>query len=245
LILDKLRTGKEILHGWLGIGVQDINHAMADYFKLKKPEGVLVLQVVKNGPADKGGLEPEDIITQFDGKKVTNTLGFLKLIKRARVGQEVRIKIMRRGLPRTLKVTLEKRPHPGRITRQKDYDERNEGQPGGKRPVPQKRPPVTKPLPRKGTAQPKKQVRVWRGISVAEITEEFAQSFDIGSTQGIIVTGIEPGSQAEAAAIRVKDIITQMNTTPIKTLADYEYVAATVSGNVLVKTQRGYFMVLE
>jgi len=70
LILAKLLKGEEVLYGWLGLEVQELNSVLADYFKLNKPEGVLLIQVFQNSSAAKAGLKVEDIIIKFNGKSI-------------------------------------------------------------------------------------------------------------------------------------------------------------------------------
>jgi serine protease Do len=71
-------------------------------------EGAYVVEVVENSPAEKAGIEVEDIIIEFAGKKVKgekeNSLANLILEKK--VGETVTLKIWRNGEIKTLMVTL-------------------------------------------------------------------------------------------------------------------------------------------
>lgn len=62
-------------------------------------EGAYIIEVVNNSPAEKAGLQPEDIIIEFDGQKVKgddeNELA--KIILNKRVGQTIMVKIWRNG----------------------------------------------------------------------------------------------------------------------------------------------------
>ncbi|MGE0356745.1 MAG: trypsin-like peptidase domain-containing protein [Burkholderiales bacterium] len=49
--------------------------------------------------------------------------------------------------------------------------------------------------------------RGWFGVEVANITPELAESLGLGGTQGAIVGGIERGSPADRAGIRLGDVI--------------------------------------
>lgn len=228
LILDKLVKGEKVLYGWLGIGVQDLNHALAEYFDLKKPEGVLILQVVKGSPAEFAGLQPEDIIIKYNDKKVKNTLEFLKLIGHSKAAEKVKLKIIRNSLPRTLKVTLGGKSTENNILVAENIITKKQAS----HPHSDKR----------AVKMPPKQ---WRGLKVAQLSEEFARNFGLDNTKGVIVTDVITDSPAHKAGIKVKDIISRINTTEINTIEDYFIAIASVTGNALIKTTRGYFMLSE
>lgn len=71
-------------------------------------EGAYVVEVVKGSPAEKAGIEVEDIITEFDGKKVkgNDDQGLAKLILEKRIGETVSLKVWRNGEIISLSVTL-------------------------------------------------------------------------------------------------------------------------------------------
>ncbi len=71
------------------------------------PEGAYVQEVVEGTPAQKAGIEPEDIITKFDGKKVSDKDGGLaQIIAGKKVGDNASVEIWRNGKTMTLKVTI-------------------------------------------------------------------------------------------------------------------------------------------
>jgi len=220
LILDKLLKGEEILYGWLGIGIQDLNSALAEYFGLTKTEGVLISKVLPGSPAQRAGLKEKDIIVKFDHKKVENTLEFLKMVERSEVDQTTRIKVLRNKLLRDLDVKIGKRPTPedlelGRIPGQED----------------------------KMLEQPSEiPLQQWRGIEVSAITPEIASNFNLETSNGVVVTDVKPDSAAEIAGIVAGDIITQINTIVINNVNDYKRAVYKTQGSALVKTRRGYFV---
>jgi Trypsin-like serine proteases, typically periplasmic, contain C-terminal PDZ domain len=71
-------------------------------------EGAYVVEVVENSPAQKAGIEVEDIIIEFDGKKVKgdNDQNLASLILEKKVGDTVSLKIWRNGEIKTLTATL-------------------------------------------------------------------------------------------------------------------------------------------
>lgn len=71
------------------------------------PEGAYIQEVVEGSPAEKGGIEKDDIITKIDGKKVTDKEGGLaKIVAEKKVGDSVSVEIWRDGETKTVRVTI-------------------------------------------------------------------------------------------------------------------------------------------
>jgi serine protease Do len=94
-ILPDLKAKGKVTRGWLGISVQDITEDIAKNMKLKDRSGALISDVFRGDPADKAGLKSGDIITEINGKKVKDTHELLMMIAALRVGETVKIKILR------------------------------------------------------------------------------------------------------------------------------------------------------
>jgi len=93
-------------HAKLGVTIQEVNQAFADSFKLDKPEGALVSNVQKGGPADQAGLRTGDVILKVDGQPITASGDLPALIGQLAPGQKVRIDIWRQGRPEQLTASL-------------------------------------------------------------------------------------------------------------------------------------------
>ncbi|MFH1062381.1 MAG: trypsin-like peptidase domain-containing protein [Candidatus Omnitrophota bacterium] len=242
VILDKLLKGEEVLYGWLGLEVQELNSVLADYFKLTKADGVLIIKVFPDSAAAKAGLENEDIIVKFNGNQINNTLDFLKQVAKTKANDDIKIKIIRNGLPRTLRIKMGKVPSSEELVVTTS--------------LPPK--PINNPEPKQSrentvaevseAEQPLKEdllAKAWRGFKVSQIDDNFASMFNLENNQGVIVTDVEAATQAERAGIKVNDIITQINTQKITSAAEFKKIISNVTGNALVKTNRGYLMIQE
>jgi len=84
---------------------------------------------------------------------------------------------------------------------------------------------------------------VWRGIEVANITEELAQKYKIEDKKGVIVTNVEYNSSGFKSGIRVGDLIEEVNRTKIESVAEFNEVVSKIQGDALVRTPRGYTIV--
>jgi serine protease Do len=96
-IAPQLKEKGHVTRGWLGVGIQKITPELAKSFGLKEEKGALVSQVVKGGPADKGGLETGDVIVEFDGKKVSDSNELPRMVASIPIGKAVSVKVLRAG----------------------------------------------------------------------------------------------------------------------------------------------------
>jgi len=213
-VLEKLTKGEKILYGWLGIGVQDLNPALANYFGLKKARGVLVVKIAPDSPAQKAGFKEQDIIVKFNNQKVLNTIGFVHKVQNSDVGDKINVKVSRNNILRNLKVKI------GKMTESPEIKQ-----------------PQSKPVEPLLSVEQK-----WRGMTVFEISNLIAQRYGITKTSGVIVTKVASGSPAQEAGIVSGDIISQIESTVIRNINDYIESVNRAMGNVLVKSNRGYFI---
>lgn len=82
----------------------------------------------------------------------------------------------------------------------------------------------------------------WRGVVVEELPEEAKEEWG-PETQGVFVSGVKEGSPAYLAGIRPGDVIDEMNKKKVLKLKDFYNVIKSTKKEVLVHTQRGYFVV--
>jgi serine protease Do len=93
-LLPQLRTGK-VTRGVIGVEVGIVPLTALSEFGLKERRGALVSTVRPNGPADKGGVEPGDVIVEFNGKPVANRDQLVAMVTSTRPGTTVPVKVLR------------------------------------------------------------------------------------------------------------------------------------------------------
>lgn len=98
-------TGKAS-HARLGVTVQEVNQALADSFRLDKPEGALVSGVEPGGPAEKAGLKAGDVILRLNGQSIVASGDLPALIGQAAPGDKVALDVVRQGQPQTIDARL-------------------------------------------------------------------------------------------------------------------------------------------
>jgi serine protease Do len=95
---------------WLGVEVQKLSDQLAEYFKVKDGEGVLVATVIEASPAAKAGIKAGDIITKIGDEEVENRADLLETICDKKAGDEVSVTYLRDGQKREAKVVLAQMP---------------------------------------------------------------------------------------------------------------------------------------
>ncbi len=105
-IMAPLAGGERIRRGMLGVTLEDITEAMAPRLGVAPGEGVLVVGVYKASPAAAAGLRPGDVITRFNGGKITHYAQLKKAVVSLAAGVRVTIEAIREGKSLTVEATL-------------------------------------------------------------------------------------------------------------------------------------------
>jgi Do/DeqQ family serine protease len=123
ILNDLIKQGK-VVRPWLGISVQDLTPEMAEQFQVKEKEGVIVAQVHQGTGAEKAGLASGDIMKSVDDKAIKNTNELIKEIQKKKVGQKVKLNVVRDGKPMTIEVTLTAMPDKPEALKEKEGEEK-------------------------------------------------------------------------------------------------------------------------
>lgn len=98
-VVDQLVKYGETRRGWLGVRIQSLTDDLAEGLDLGKTQGALVAEVTPTGPAEKAGLKPRDVITEFDGKPIRDMKDLPRVVADTPIGKKVVLKILREGKP--------------------------------------------------------------------------------------------------------------------------------------------------
>ncbi|HEX9685728.1 MAG TPA: Do family serine endopeptidase [Burkholderiales bacterium] len=112
LVMEQIVQKGSVTRGWIGVGVQDITPEIAQSFNLPATRGVLITQVERGSPADKGGIKPGDVLNSVNGRPVGDTTTMLNLIAALPPGQKAAIKLTRNRAETETTVVIGRRPPP-------------------------------------------------------------------------------------------------------------------------------------
>jgi len=110
-LIDKFEErGFDYKTPYMGIRYQMVDKQTAILNKIA--EGAYIIEVVPDSPAEKAGLEDEDIITEFNGKEINgkDDQGLAKVILEKNAGDKVKIEYVRDGKVKTTTIILEASP---------------------------------------------------------------------------------------------------------------------------------------
>lgn len=110
-VAEQLRRTGRAEHAFAGLVPAPITPEIAARLGLSSTEGVIVAQLVPNGPAARAGLTVGDIITAVNGQPTRTPEDFLAALRGAKPGDTIAVTVRRPGgSERTLQVTLTDRP---------------------------------------------------------------------------------------------------------------------------------------
>jgi S1-C subfamily serine protease len=107
-------------HPYIGVRLQALTpqlareiNAATDECRVPEENGVVVVDVLKDSPADRGGLRPCDLIESIDGRAVKNPSEVQLAVDRGRVNQPLQVRVQRGGRRQDLTVRPAELPREG------------------------------------------------------------------------------------------------------------------------------------
>jgi serine protease Do len=100
-----IKTGT-VHHGYLGVGIEDVTPANAQFFNVQDAKGAIVTQVTPDSPGSQAGLKNGDVIRRFDGKDVENSTTLQMLVTEQTPGTSASIEVLRDGKPQSITAKL-------------------------------------------------------------------------------------------------------------------------------------------
>ncbi|MBL1432791.1 MAG: DegQ family serine endoprotease [Gammaproteobacteria bacterium] len=190
-VSDQLRDSGIVARGWLGVLIQDVTHDLAESFNMDKPEGALVSRVLPGSPAEAAGFQVGDVILKFDGRSLSKSSSLPPVVGRVKVGNQVKVGIIRDGKPKILRVRIGKLPGEAEA-----------------------RPASLNKRPKSGD---KEVDRI--GIVVADLTPQQRKQAEVGK-HGIVANEVSRGPAARAG-VRKGDIILKIDQMDVKSAKQF------------------------
>ncbi len=109
-VVDQLKAHGYVSRGWLGVYIQEVTRELAESFGMDKPAGALVAKVLPDSPAEGTDIEVGDIILGYNGEEVESSAALPLMVGQTKVGETVRLKVMRNGKTRVVKLKIGQLP---------------------------------------------------------------------------------------------------------------------------------------
>jgi serine protease Do len=221
-VIDSLMRGQRPQRGYLGVSLQPVDEDLAPALGIAKDTGELVRSVVPNAPGARAGLVQGDVIVKVDGKPVTPDQTVSYLVANTPVGSRVPLEIIRGGKHATVYVQVAERPTEEALAKLSGGGTGTQGTGGTAATTPQRA----------------------LGLTLAPLTPEAARTANLPATaRGVIITAVDPNSNAGEQGLQRGDLIASVNnqpvTTPAQVVAAVDAARKAGRSSVLLLVQRG------
>ena len=110
-VFKQIRDKGRVVRGWIGVTTtQAVTPELAQALGLGDAKGLLIAQTLRNGPADKAGIKPGDVIQKVNGIEAKTARVMVDLVADIQPGEDVKIELTRDGNSHTVHVEVIERP---------------------------------------------------------------------------------------------------------------------------------------
>jgi serine protease Do len=195
-LLPQLREGK-VIRGRIGVSVGVVPREGFEELGLRTRTGAVVSSVLPGGAASRAGMEPGDIVIEYNGRPVPNRDELVKMVVATKPGTSVPVKVLREKKEKTLNVTVE----------QLDLDAEQQT------------------VQTRRGANPQNDTNEQQGsgfgVTLSNLSPQIARRLQLPANRnGALVTDVDPDGPAAGAGIRSGDVILQVNRKPVSNAAD-------------------------
>lgn len=109
-VMEQLRENGEVKRGRIGVVIQNVTPALREALNLKSLDGAFIAEVGEDTPAEKAGLQAEDIIIEFNGEDILDNNDLRNLVGLLQPGTRASVTYLRDGKRRTTRIGVEAAP---------------------------------------------------------------------------------------------------------------------------------------
>ncbi|HEX8470510.1 MAG TPA: PDZ domain-containing protein, partial [Brevundimonas sp.] len=202
-VTDQLMRGGTIERGYLGVEMRTMTDEERSALGLAdEVKGVLINKVTPDGPAEKGGIRAEDVIVAVNGAAVETGNALTRAVANAKVGDELRVELLREGRRQTVTVRAAKRPTEAELYPTDEEGNANPSAPG------------TPAVPSGLTVE---------GLSVSALTPALKSRFSIADdVSGVVVTDVARGSKAAEGGLPAGTVISRAFSRPVNSPQEFK-----------------------
>jgi len=109
-VMEQIIESGTVIRGWLGVSMQDMAPELYESLDTDQKTGSLVASVLKDGPADKAGIKPGDLLVAVENKPVKNAAEILYLVAALAPGETVNVTVIRNDERKDISIKVGVRP---------------------------------------------------------------------------------------------------------------------------------------
>ncbi|MBV9463415.1 MAG: trypsin-like peptidase domain-containing protein, partial [Verrucomicrobiae bacterium] len=194
----QILTQGRVIRPWLGVKIQGLEQMSQEVRQRLSgvSQGVVVEAIEPDTPAAQSELRASDVVTAIDGVKVVNAKELQREILSKKIGQVIRLDVIRAGKPKLIELKTGELP--------------------GSQPTPSPR----------ATPRIVKAPATRYGVTVQTISPGMARRLDLPTPDGLLVSSVDPGSAADQAGLMAGDIITEVDYHGIRSLNGFKKALA-------------------
>jgi serine protease Do len=209
--LPQLKNSGKVVRGWLGVYIQKVTPELAESLGLADSRGALVAKVLDNGPAQAAGVKRGDVIIAFDNQPIDDSRELPLMVGRTDLGHKGVLKVVRDKQTIDIPVTITQSREPEIVASEEKTEK-----------------------PDLGTVSQ-------FGLRVKDLSADLAKELGLDTPDGVVIASVEPGSAADDAGLRARDIIIEVNRAAVKNVDAYQSAlkASAKGKSVLLLIRRG------
>jgi serine protease Do len=191
-VMDQLlKTGK-VRRGMMGVTIQPVDADLASSLSLPAARGAIITSVQPGGPAERAGIQRGDVVTSINNQTVVDHNSLRNHIAGMTPGSTANVTVVRNGREQNMQVALTELPD-------------------------RQRPETEESSSGNGTGTNDR-----FGLSLQPLTAEMASRYGLeADDQGLVVTRVDPASNAATAGIRQGDLIQEVNRQPVRSIVGF------------------------
>lgn len=117
-VMESIVKNGSVTRGWIGVEPREISPEVIQAFQLSaSAKGVLISGVLKNGPAEKGGIKPGDLLKQVNDQPINDIKSLLNAVANLQPGTNANLSVDRKGQTINFAVVVGTRPSPKEVKR--------------------------------------------------------------------------------------------------------------------------------
>jgi len=200
-IVDQLKDHGNVSRGWLGVQIQNLTPDMAASLGVGNAKGAIVAGVVDDSPAAKAGFKQGDVIISLNGSDIDDNRDLTRKVASLRAGQKADFSILREGQKRQIAAVIAKRDDQQLASADR---------------------PATPNRPERGRAN-RQASTTSLGMELMPLTSETREQFNVdGKVTGVVVSSVDPNSEAADKGFRPGDVIVGIGNKTVRTPDDIE-----------------------